>query len=426
LKGYFLESHQDLSLVMNVAPIAYLLCEFKNRDLPSRLLIADYLLAAGYRVVIGQFWGIQRAIGSPCLPPGVCLYATANPVQVGGMKQSRKAGFIVTATDEEALPLADAWMLSNVAPDALEACDLFFANSDHHKSVLGSAGNIRVTGNARIERISKQTHARPIPEDYILFNTGFGLINSVWGNTEEACRRLAKAAGMDLKSPDKAPANYAELNKRIAAESAALHLTMHVIKWVTENVPLRVVIRPHPSENAAEWEALAEKNERISVVPRSDPLPWIAHARLLLHSDSTTGIEAAAFGTPAINIAPDAEWSNRFILSHINQTVRNLSEAATVIAAAVGGGGKAIQPALLTTGAQQIAAALAECLPPPASLHPSLRVHPWDLSPPRTQAQKDKFTATESDIGRPCTELCESVFLLLPSGSHVTNTGYEV
>jgi surface carbohydrate biosynthesis protein len=395
---------------MTVQPIVYLICEFKSRDLPSRLLIADYLLEAGYTVIVGQYWGIQAAIGGPSLPPGVCFYATANTIQTRAMQNARKAGFIAIASDEEALPLSGKWMLSNIAPDALASCDLFVANNEAHKTLLGSAANIRVTGNARIERLHTLSSPRPIAEDYILFNTGYGLINSVWRDMDEAVRRLAKASGIDLKTPEKMPAGLAEINQRIAAESASLELTMSVIEWVFAHTPHKIVIRPHPSEDASQWQTLSQRSDRISVVSKSDPLAWIAHAKLLLHSDSTTGLEATVLGTPAINLAPTAEWSSRFVMSEINPTVRNLAEAKKAIAAALSHPESAQPLDWPLDGARNIAAAIMEFLPPPAPVHPQY----WHLNPPRMQAQIDKFSATTKEIGRGCVEMCESVFLLRP------------
>src|SRR5262245_34403808 len=101
----------------SVAPVVYLTCELKGRDLGARLLIADHVVAAGYTAVVGQFWGLTDAIMSQHLPPGVMCFATANKVQVRTMAACKRVGQIIATTDEEALPLAGKWMLMNLQPD---------------------------------------------------------------------------------------------------------------------------------------------------------------------------------------------------------------------------------------------------------------------------------------------------------------------
>jgi hypothetical protein len=62
-----------------------------------------------------------------------------------------------------------------------------------------------------------------------------------------------------------------------------------------------LIVRPHPSENHANWERWVQHQPRVKVCAVGPVVEWIAAADFMVHFDCTTGIEAFVMGAPAIS-----------------------------------------------------------------------------------------------------------------------------
>ena len=65
-----------------------------------------------------------------------------------------------------------------------------------------------------------------------------------------------------------------------------------------------IVVRPHPVEKHAPWEAIASRHPRLVVEQTGNVLSWLLAARALVHNGCTTGVEAYALGVPAMAYEP--------------------------------------------------------------------------------------------------------------------------
>lgn len=300
--------------------VAYLLCELKARDFEPRLLIAAALLKAGCAVVVGQRWGI--AYNGPTAPQGCALFPTANAIQAATMATVAQGGHIIAAADEEALALAGPAMLEILAPESLKHA-VFFAHSDLHARTVSAAfpgSNITVTGSARIDLCAAQvTNVRKSDSAYVLLNTNFPLTNSLWGSPEDAQAQLNMGGLQDAAD-------------RVAWEARRRAAFMPVLTWLLENFAGDIVIRPHPAEKADLWQGLAAQTSNVRVVVGESPGPWLAGASLVIHTDSTTGLEAAVMGRPVLNISTEPDWGAKFVMRFINTTVTSAEAAIAALA----------------------------------------------------------------------------------------------
>ena len=408
--------------------IAYLQCELTARDLDSRLLIAAYLLQAGKPVVVGQVWGILSNVADG--PPGVNLFATANGFQAKGMLKCRNAGHPVVVTDEEALALHDDKSIHvNVSPDAMRLASQFlFQNSTHEAVVRQKYPDISgaVTGSARIEMLRQhrdvyRTEAEQCRENgpYVLINTNFALANSVWKDTETAINVAASAV----------PQDYADVQERVRLTERdevrnleAVRTLIGLLQGRVENH--RLVLRPHPAENADLWRSVAG----IDVVEGSNPLPWILGADLMVHTNSTTGFEAALIGVHCLNIGlPDT----RYVMDQVNCSIRSVPEAADAIHAFLtqrgGPIGAFVAPLgdFPPDGARNIAAAMCEA---GAGLPQGTDVQSWKRFA-RRETQRRKFSVTLDQFRERVAAVCvpivsgklsitpldDSIFLMTPN-----------
>jgi surface carbohydrate biosynthesis protein len=395
--------------------LIYLLCELKARDLPGRAAVARVLLARGYPVVIGQIWSVL--LNNKDAPPGCYVFCTANRYQANNMGTCRASGHRIVAMDEESTPLAGERKLTNLVPAAFENCDTFIAQTEEHRMLLArafpaAAGKIVVGGSPRFAALRYGKPARPMPEPYILINTGLGLINSVWRDRDKAAAIALDAMGIVPNSP----AGTAEMRERVQVEEAVLRELTGLIGRLSTLQTHKVVVRPHPSEDAGLW----KRTLGVQVVEGSDPLPWISHADVMIHSDSTTGLEAAMLGVPCVNLSPNPAWSARFIMQRANVTVRDAESAFHKVSGLLREGihleGHATE-ITVPDAAARVAGIIAEGQGAPA------RLGRWGWNQwPRADAQRRKFTASGDEVaaivGRKVSaQLDDSLFLFDPGVS---------
>lgn len=408
------------------SPIAYLTCELKGRDFDSRLLIAAELLKLGYYVVVGQYWGL--IFSAQTAPRGCYLFKTANSIQVQAMHKCAALGHRVVAADEEALPWTPALTPAITDAGTFDYCDAFMALNEGHKQALLQAfpkakGKIVVAGTARMDVLRKTRTARPQGAPYILFNTGFGFINGLWGDLEKAKQIYVAGSNLDLT----VESHRRQIEDRFAYEEASLGETVALIDALLRKTGTGIVIRPHPSERAEYWEKKYASHPRVSVVKQSDPLTWIQHAQLVIHSDSATGLEAAMFGVPCLNLSPRDAWAERLIIRDANVTVANAVQAAETVVQFLRGDTplqrKQTQDLFPAHAAKATARAIKALLPKPGAMSGIT----WDRLN-RSALQREKFSVSEDEaraavqrvfpmagVGpKPMVVLDDSVFALSP------------
>ncbi len=324
-------------------PIVYLPIEIQVRELPSRLLIAAHLLGAGYAVVIGSHWSLVTGANQAALPAGAYLFKTVNRIQGDAMTLARANGHLPMATDEEVLIFTEDSGYTGAFSDvAAEACQLFFAQSPAHQDAVTRkfphlAGKIRVTGNPRVDLLLPQNRAAFDTADarvadaqpYILFNTNYANINSIW-NDSHGIAAAAQASGA-FDGPDR-EAKIAMFNAITEWERVNFHAMTTLMDWAVRNITgLKVVVRPHPVERHRHWEKMLANVPNAQVILRSDPHPWITGSKLVVHTGCTTGLEAALLGAPALNLMPGDFPASGTILGAVNPTFRRWEDAAQAI-----------------------------------------------------------------------------------------------
>tara|TARA_R110000744_G_scaffold143855_1_gene255836 strand:+ start:219 stop:1490 length:1272 start_codon:yes stop_codon:yes gene_type:complete len=321
----------------------YLGVEIKTREFESRLRTAAHLLKMGIPVVIGQQWSIWENVQT--LPRGVALFKTTNEIQAKVMRAFKSAGHTVAALDEEALCCRGAaCFLQGMADAAAPNIDLFLAQNKEQQAVLNSKYknlNIRVVGNPRVdfnqERLAeKQSAAAEIQKkhgEFILFNTNFGCINSVW--PDKALKKIAIAAGQDMTTWD-ARLNWERRHKQefellldwaIANSQSATD--------ISPALPFSIVLRVHPGERADYWRA--RYGNAVSIIENTEPIAWLLAARVMVHCRCTTGLEAAVVGAKSINLEPIEHPTENAILNSVNLTVKSWLDAAEALIGYVDG-----------------------------------------------------------------------------------------
>lgn len=333
-----------------MTPVAYISVELKARDMDSRLLIAAEAIKRGLNVVYGQQWAINKNFLS--LPAGVVLFKTVNEIQASLMVDAANAGHIVAASDEEVLACAcDACFESGMGPTAARVLDVFFAQSERHGATVKRQypeldGRVEFTGNPRIDLL--RSWGRPIYENqakqlrahvgkYILFNTNFGWVNSIWNAREDTKQIAIRTGHLDPSDPASVAAYEAEL----AWERANMAELEGVIEWMADGLPnMKAVIRPHPAEDSGYWKSKYAGRSNVVIAEASPHIPWTLGAEVLVHTSCSTGMEAALMDKPALSVTPDpnAALHSYLLTNAVNPTVSSWREAAEVLSTFISAG----------------------------------------------------------------------------------------
>ncbi len=289
--------------------------ESQVRELDAKLLLSCLAIERGYQVILGSRAYVHFEIGS--MPRGIYMAKSMRRISDLMFRLIRKLGHDIVAWEEEALvhPPADVFYPLRLSPDTIRNVSHLFAwGPDNEALMLGYPElpdqlQIHVTGNPRGDMLRyelapyfnkqvqklRDTHGR-----FILLNTNFTDVNpylpgiGLFAPTRDPHkpRRLGQAGkGM--------PRSFAEgleqHKQRILDDFLAMIPALeHAFPGV------RIVIRPHPSEEHRIYHELATRCSNVVVSNEGNVLPWLLACELLVHNGCTTAAEAYVMGVPAV------------------------------------------------------------------------------------------------------------------------------
>jgi surface carbohydrate biosynthesis protein len=329
-------------VVLKPSKIIYFPMEIAARELDSRLLMAVIAVARGFEVMLGQKWLIERNIER--MTPGIYFSKTLTIRDAKMLKRAKAAGYITAAIDEESPGLAvehdTFWW---VASEAVAATDMIFMpgtrNIRHFATCHDVPENhVRAAANPRWDLL--RSELRPVLEpeaaelrrrhgDFILVNSNLGLSNSKKGSAAEMIQGLIDQ-GKVHPSDKRLLRLLDDIVKMEAGNKAAL---LHLLPRLAERFPsLKIVLRPHPSEDMEAWSNWVPSIPNLTVIREGSAIPWIMAARLLVHTNCTTGVEAVALDRSAICLVPEDNPANaRYLANQVNPVVSNLEETLDMV-----------------------------------------------------------------------------------------------
>src|SRR5262245_59714331 len=173
-------------------PILYLPIEFRMREFDGKVLLAATLASRGYYVVIGQQWMLYSNI--QILPPGAILFKNFNRIHHPAMIHARECGHRIIILEEELLGQIKEKAIASFHTEGLfHIPELILSNGKFECDQLQMMSNkcvrVEVTGNPRIDLL--KTPFRPFFQsdieeikrshgDFVLVNTNFSIVNSIW------------------------------------------------------------------------------------------------------------------------------------------------------------------------------------------------------------------------------------------------------
>ena len=309
----------------NLNKIVYLPIEIKNREFYSKTILAAKLIQKNFKVVIGQQWFIYDQILKKNFPPGIFFQNSLNEIKYNQLKAFKELQFYNVLLDEENYSMSfkhqDVFFFENTSRSYFYDCiDKHYCNTVNElnalKKIAKNKKKFVLTGNVRKEFLEKYSGILDSETEklklkyskFILINTNFGLINSIY---KDYIKMLLDKNIISQKA-------IPEVNKISFFEKQNLQNLLIFLKIALKKFNnINFIIRPHPTEDIKKFREITKNllNYKNFIIDNSGSThAFIKASLLLIHMSCTTGMEANYLNKPAIN----------FIPSYLNTYVENI------------------------------------------------------------------------------------------------------
>ncbi|MBM7484099.1 surface carbohydrate biosynthesis protein [Bradyrhizobium sp. USDA 3686] len=275
------------------------------RDLEGMVLLARQLSTRGARATLVPMY--EQGFDVPALRPDLVLVNYTRPNNADLIKSYKRAGILVGVLDTEGIGGKNADQFASMVKSAgcPDLVDLYCVWGQSQYAAFLREGTVaqdilHATGCPRYDFCAPPWRAAlPKPSvgsGYVLINTNFPTVNP----------RFSSSSSHEEESMVKAGFSREFARQFIADGAHAYRNTLEMaIKLAKHFSDVEFVLRPHPFENINSYDAFAAL-PNAKVIQSGTSLEWISGARLLVHQNCSTAIEATM-----LNVEPlSMEWFN--------------------------------------------------------------------------------------------------------------------
>jgi surface carbohydrate biosynthesis protein len=286
-------------------PHVCLIVDNPLRDLEGLVLLGRQLAARGATATLVPMY--EQGFDVPALRPDLVLVNYTRPNNADLIKSYKRAGILVGVLDTEGIggknPDQFAEMVKSVGCTDLVDLYCVWGQAQHaaflrHGTV--PAALLRATGCPRYDFCAAPWRAAlprpPVEPGYVLINTNFPVANPRFSNSSSDEEEAMVQAGFSREFARQFIIDAGKAYRSVLETS--IRLAKHF-----KNV--QFVLRPHPFENIGSYDALAEL-PNFHVRQDGTSLEWISGARVLVHQNCSTAIEATMLKVEPLSM----EWFN--------------------------------------------------------------------------------------------------------------------
>ncbi|MBR0757034.1 hypothetical protein JQ604_33040 [Bradyrhizobium jicamae] len=275
------------------------------RDLEGLVLLGRQLATRGARVTLVPMY--EQGFDVPALRPDLVVVNYTRPNNADLIKSYKRAGILVGVLDTEGTGGKNADQFAEIVkttgcPDLVDFYCVwgqaqYVAFRDH-----GTVPEklLHATGCPRFDFCAapwREALPRPsIGSGYVLINTNFPVANPRFSSGPAHEEQAMIDVGY---TP--------EFARQFVTESAQAYRAVldTSIRLAQHFADTQFVLRPHPFENIHSYDRLAEL-PNAHVIQHGTSLEWINGARLLIHQNCSTALEAAMLQVEPLSM----EWFN--------------------------------------------------------------------------------------------------------------------
>jgi surface carbohydrate biosynthesis protein len=294
---------------MNSSQTLIIPVEISVREFDAKLLLACAAAERGHRALLGWRTRIHNRVAR--LPRGIYFAKDFRKGSARVLRHMRELGSRVVAWDEEGLvggSLPPSYYYERrTDPQAVAQVSGFFAwgplDAERLKSAPGYAGApIFQTGNPRFDILRGELRgvlegqAEPIRRrhgDFILVNSNFPSSNHFLP--------AFRYSDVPADGSDCASFRDGQLRHRHALFTEFRKLVPDLARRFASR---RIVIRPHPVENADLWREITASHPNVRVESSGSVGPWLVACGAMIHNGCTTATESAVLRVPTFAYQP--------------------------------------------------------------------------------------------------------------------------
>lgn len=321
-------------------PLFSLPIEIKNREALGKLLLAARAVDRGWAVLLGKQSRVCEVMRR--CPPGVHLEISIPEAKLGTrIRPLADAGHHLACLCEEGILYPDGrdYCLRKVGEGAMELLSLYFANGPRQAEDVRSHRRtdhlaLVVSGNPRFDLLQppcRSIHDADVARirarigaPFVLINTNFSFVNP-HPSYGDPLQKLRQSGKLMTPEQERIWQGVVAAKQRLIADYRRLALALAAAGWT-------VVIRPHPSENLASWEAFARGRQRLHVVHEGSANAWILAAAAVIHSGCTTGVEAFLMRRPVLAYLPDYLGEDQWFSNRLSRPVASPEQVLQALA----------------------------------------------------------------------------------------------
>ncbi len=311
--------------------------EIKVRELDAKLWLTWASLQRGYSVVVGSIRQVERY--EDRLPSGIYFAKDIAPSREAQLRRLKGRHRAIVCQDEETTIAKGSYEVffdQRVSSESLELTKYFYCWGPGDKESLanlhGWAGDkLLATGSPRVDLWRPELrdyHASTVDRihakygSYIFIASNFGANNI---STEEEVIGIGKKTGglRDDAAVQRLARGFAFGRELFSHFKQAPQILAEAFPETT------IVIRPHPIENPAAWEAAVRGIPNVHVLFEGTITPWLLGARAVLHNSCTSAIEAALLNRPVVSFMPVT--SEEFDFEVANAVGRRAGDAQELV-----------------------------------------------------------------------------------------------
>jgi len=299
-------------------PHVCLIVDNPLRDLEGLVLLGRELATRGVKVTLVPMY--EQGFDVPALQPDLVLVNYTRPNNADLIKRYKRSGVLVGVLDTEGIGGNNADEFAKLVKNAgsPDLLDLYCVWGQAQRAAFLKHGTVpahilHATGCPRYDFCAGPWRAAlskpPVGAGYVLLNTNFPSVNPRFSNGPDDEVETIVNAGY---SRDYARQVIVEARH---AYQSTLETSMKLAKHFPD---VHFVLRPHPFENIKSYDALAAY-PNFEVRQEGTSIEWINRARLLIHQNCSTAIEATMlnveplsmewFNTPALRVQAAAQVS---------------------------------------------------------------------------------------------------------------------
>lgn len=298
---------------MSMQKTVYIPIEIKSRELYGHLILALACVRKGFRVYLGDKEGIFWLLNNKKSDSGIFFYKS-------GVEKYRK----IVKTKCQHLAILDQELgisLNNVEENYKRRFpinkdfDLYFVVGEKHKNVIDSlwpevSKKVKVTGWPKFDLYNKKFKffTSASISNYILFASDFGYTSE--GYVKEGIKRT-----LDANLDPEETSGIMESIKLTVQMFGRFVNDLKSLKFNEQS--LKIIVRPHPSEDLSDWYSLAKDwSSKIQITREGDISDLIAGASLFVHRGSTTAVQAHMMGVPVVALDDYYDHTRKNLLSY--------------------------------------------------------------------------------------------------------------